>query len=126
MTLKEINELLNRMDELVQAQKNYVFSKSVSGSDEYASFIDEDVKTFIKNIKQKPGKDIWLIGGGNLAREFFKGNLIDEFQLLSTILESERYRFKNLKKFRNKQEVQESIERIKKLCASEVEADSAQ
>ena len=61
--------------------KNYVFSKSVSGSDEYASFIDEDVKTFIKNIKQKPGKDIWLIGGGNLAREFFKENLIDEFQL---------------------------------------------
>ena len=43
--------------------------------------IDEDVKTFIKNIKQKPGKDIWLIGGGNLAREFFKENLIDEFQL---------------------------------------------
>ncbi|MCY9139116.1 hypothetical protein [Peribacillus frigoritolerans] len=35
-----------------------IFSKSVSGSDEYASFIDEDVKTFIKKIKQKPGKDI--------------------------------------------------------------------
>ncbi|MGE7929011.1 dihydrofolate reductase family protein [Lysinibacillus xylanilyticus] len=60
---------------------NYVFSKSVSGSDEYASFINEDVETFINNIKQQSGKDIWLIGGGNLAREFFKGNLIDEFQL---------------------------------------------
>jgi len=60
---------------------NYVFSKSVSGSDEYATFINEDIKTFIKNLKQKPGKDIWLIGGGNLAREFFKENLIDEFQL---------------------------------------------
>ncbi|MBT2649054.1 dihydrofolate reductase family protein [Bacillus sp. ISL-34] len=24
---------------------------------------------------------MWLIGGGNLAREFFKENLIDEFQL---------------------------------------------
>ncbi|WP_129730227.1 dihydrofolate reductase family protein [Ectobacillus funiculus] len=61
--------------------KNYVFTKSVSGTDEYASFIDEEVKTFIENLKQKPGKDIWLIGGGNLAREFFKENLIDEFQL---------------------------------------------
>ena len=60
---------------------NYVFSRSVSGSDEYASFINEDVKNFIKNIKQQPGKDIWLIGGGNLAHEFFKENLIDEFQL---------------------------------------------
>lgn len=61
--------------------ENYVFSRSVSGSDEYASFINEDVKTFISNIRKKPGKDIWLIGGGNLAQEFFKENLIDEFQL---------------------------------------------
>ncbi|WP_313891827.1 dihydrofolate reductase family protein [Psychrobacillus sp.] len=61
--------------------KNYVFSKSASGSDKYATFIDEEVKTFIENIKQEPGKDIWLIGGGNLARAFFKENLIDEFQL---------------------------------------------
>ncbi|MEC0344248.1 dihydrofolate reductase family protein [Peribacillus frigoritolerans] len=94
-----INRLLERIDSVVMGKgtydvirgfdrnypycdfKNYVFSKSVSGSDEYASFIVEDVKIFIKNIKQKPGKDIWLIGGGNLARKFFKENLIDEFQL---------------------------------------------
>lgn len=69
------------MDYPYSDYKNYVFSKSVSGSDEYASFINEDVKTFIHKIKQEPGKDIWLIGGGNLAREFFKENLIDEIQL---------------------------------------------
>ncbi|MEW5552366.1 deaminase [Peribacillus frigoritolerans] len=73
------NSLLERIDTVVMGKgtndvirgfdmnypycdyKNYVFSKSVSGTDEYASFIDEDVKTFIKNIKQKPGKDIWLM-----------------------------------------------------------------
>ncbi|MEH7335805.1 dihydrofolate reductase family protein [Neobacillus drentensis] len=93
------NSLLERIDTVVMGKgtydvvrgfdidypysnyKNYVFSKSISESDEYVSFIDEDVKTFIQNLKQKPGKDIWLIGGGNLAREFFKGNLIDEIQL---------------------------------------------
>lgn len=93
------NSLLNRIDTVVMGKgtydairafamdypysdyKNYVFSKSVSGSDEYASFINEDVETFINNLKQQPGKDIWLIGGGNLARDFFNGNLIDEFQL---------------------------------------------
>ncbi|MEH7609833.1 dihydrofolate reductase family protein [Gottfriedia acidiceleris] len=63
------------------AYKNYVFSKSATGSDEYATFIDEDIKTFIMGLKQQPGKDIWFVGGGNLAREFFKENLIDEFQL---------------------------------------------
>lgn len=93
------NSLLNRIDTVVMGKgtydtirgfdidypysdyKNYVFSKSVSGSDEYASFINKDVEAFINNLKQQPGKDIWLIGGGKLAREFFKGNLIDEFQL---------------------------------------------
>ncbi len=93
------NSLLNRIDTVVMGKgtydtirgfdidypysdyKNYVFSKFVSGSDEYASFINKDVEAFINNLKQQPGKDIWLIGGGKLAREFFKGNLIDEFQL---------------------------------------------
>jgi len=93
------NSLLNRIDTVVMGKgtydtirgfamdypysnfKNYVFSTSVSGSDEYATFINEDVDTFINHLKQQPGKDIWLIGGGNLAGDFFKGNLIDEFQL---------------------------------------------
>ncbi|MEO4052975.1 dihydrofolate reductase family protein [Solibacillus sp. CAU 1738] len=60
---------------------NYVFSTSVEGKDEYAEFVNENVKRFITDLKEQPGKDIWLIGGGNLAREFFKENLIDEFQL---------------------------------------------
>ncbi|MEB2629242.1 hypothetical protein [Peribacillus frigoritolerans] len=36
------------MDYPYSGYENHVFSKSVSGSDEYASFIDEDVKTYIK------------------------------------------------------------------------------
>ncbi|MBG9465132.1 diacylglycerol kinase [Bacillus thuringiensis] len=60
---------------------NYVFSSSMEGKDEYAQFTKENVKTFITNLKKQPGQDIWLIGGGKLAHEFFKENLIDEFQL---------------------------------------------
>ncbi|MNY44891.1 hypothetical protein D3C86_1799560 [compost metagenome] len=40
--------------------------------------------------------------------------LVAELQILSAALESERVRFKNLKKFRNKLEVQESLARLKK------------
>ncbi|QKE72742.1 dihydrofolate reductase [Arthrobacter citreus] len=69
------------MDYPYSTYKNYVFSKSTTGSDEYATFIDEDIKTFVENLKQAQGKDIWLVGGGNLARDFFKENLIDEFQI---------------------------------------------
>ena len=93
------NALLERIDTVVMGKGTYdvirgfdidypysdfkscVFSKSVSGSDEYATFIDVEIKSFINKIKQQPGKDIWLIGGGKLAREFFKENLIDEIQL---------------------------------------------
>ncbi|XRG80033.1 hypothetical protein V5E38_06915 [Rossellomorea sp. GAMAL-10_SWC] len=32
------------------AYKNYVFSKSATGSDKYATFIDEDIKTFIMGL----------------------------------------------------------------------------
>lgn len=39
--------------------------------------------------------------------------LVTELQILSAALESERVRFKNLKKFRNKAEVQESLARLK-------------
>ena len=44
--------------------------------------------------------------------------LVAELQILSAALESERYKFKNLNKFRNKTEVQESLKRIKGLLAS--------
>ncbi len=52
--------------------------------------------------------------------------LIDEFVFLSKALESERYRFKTIEKFRNKPKVVESIKRIKKSLASLEENSSAQ
>lgn len=43
--------------------------------------------------------------------------LISEFQALSVALESERYRFKELNRFREKQEVKSSLERVRELVA---------
>lgn len=61
--------------------------------------------------------------GFDLAKEQDDGShkyvqLVVELQNLSAALESERYRFKNLVKFREKTEVQESLRRIKDLLAS--------
>lgn len=46
--------------------------------------------------------------------------LVTELQALSAALESERYRFKELKKFRNKAEVKTSVAHLKELFSEEL------
>ncbi|KAB2964311.1 MAG: dihydrofolate reductase [Thermoanaerobaculia bacterium] len=60
----------------------FVFSRERAGTiDENVTFVAEDVEEFARNLRLRPGKDVWLIGGGELARAFFEKNLIDELQL---------------------------------------------
>lgn len=35
----------------------------------------------VAEIRKQPGKNIWLMGGGILAREFLKADLVDELYL---------------------------------------------
>jgi dihydrofolate reductase len=35
----------------------------------------------VERIRKQPGKDIWLMGGGEIAREFLKEDLVDELYL---------------------------------------------
>lgn len=59
-------------------KKNYVFSRSEHPDTEYVSFVQGDILTFIEQLKQEKGKDIWLVGGGQLNSLFLKHHLIDE------------------------------------------------
>ncbi|MCH2193706.1 dihydrofolate reductase family protein [Kordia sp.] len=43
-------------------------------------FIAKDHKEFVKNWKQQEGKDIWLIGSGQINAILLNENLIDELQ----------------------------------------------
>ena len=56
----------------------YVFSKSRKEENEYVTFVNEDIPQFTKNLKNKNGKTIWLVGGGNLLDTFMKEKLVDE------------------------------------------------
>jgi dihydrofolate reductase len=51
--------------------KCYVFSKTL-GSIAHEDFavVKESPKLFIEELKKKKGKDIWLMGGGELTRAF--------------------------------------------------------
>lgn len=60
----------------------YVFSKSQQpGPRDGFIYVNESPATFIDKLRSIPGKDIWLMGGGELAREFLKADLIDEVHL---------------------------------------------
>jgi dihydrofolate reductase len=65
-------------------KKCYVFSNSEKGSNGNVEFVNEDVVEFTKRLKSQEGSKIWMVGGGNLLREFFKNNLIDEYVVTIT------------------------------------------
>ncbi len=59
--------------------KNYVFSRTMEKSpDESVEIISTDAAEFIRGLKDQDGKDICVMGGGELARALFEADLIDE------------------------------------------------
>lgn len=59
--------------------KNYVLSRTLKGSpDKNVEIIREDVVEFIRKLKIQEGQDIFVMGGGLLAKPLFEANLIDE------------------------------------------------
>src|SRR5271163_4203109 len=60
----------------------YVFSRSQPpGERNGVTFVDESPTTFVHRLRKRSGKDIWLMGGGELARDFLKADLVDELYL---------------------------------------------
>jgi dihydrofolate reductase len=59
--------------------KNYVLSRTLMESpDKNIELIRKDAVEFIRKLKTEAGKDIFVMGGGMLARPLFEANLIDE------------------------------------------------
>lgn len=63
----------------------YVFSRNPKDAhDEYATFVSGDVVHFVSELRQKQGKTIWLVGGGEINSLLLQNNLIDEIILTLT------------------------------------------
>lgn len=66
-------------------KENIVFTKRhINEKHPHIKFIDTDVVRFVKELKSKPGKDIWLVGGGDMIRTFNQNDLIDEHIIFRT------------------------------------------
>jgi dihydrofolate reductase len=57
---------------------NYVFSRTPTAAPAGVTLVRDDAAGFVRQLKGEPGKDICLMGGGDLARTLFEADLIDE------------------------------------------------
>lgn len=65
-----------------KGMETYIFSKALKQSDvEGVEVISGNLKEFIGKLKTKEGKNIWLSGGGELAKSFLNEDLVDEISL---------------------------------------------
>lgn len=56
----------------------YVFSRTFAENTEDVKFVHDDVLNFVNQIKSENGKNIWLVGGGELLNSLMKEKLVDE------------------------------------------------
>lgn len=65
-----------------KSQTNCVFTRNPDAADApYVKFISGDITAFVADLKQQPGKDIFLVGGGQINALLLEAGLIDELQV---------------------------------------------
>ena len=64
------------------AMRMYVMSRTREpGERGGVIFVNEPPAALVAQIRRQGGTDIWLMGGGELAREFLRDDLVDEIYL---------------------------------------------
>lgn len=61
--------------------RHVVFSRRAPPADAPpgVEFVSEAIGPFVGRLREQPGKDIWLMGGGELIASFLDARAIDEF-----------------------------------------------
>lgn len=93
-----MNEFMKSIDTTVFGRKTYeaalglgakfdskdrsiVFSRGArpSNAPPGVEFVNEPIGQFVSRLREQPGKDIWLMGGGDLIASFLDERAIDDF-----------------------------------------------
>ena len=70
--------------------KNYLFSRRPQAQSQARSqasllpgfeYVGEPIKTFAQRLRAQPGKNIWMMGGGEIIASFLDEGEIDEFNI---------------------------------------------
>lgn len=93
-----MNEFMKSIDTMILGRKTYEVSLELGGKFDSSSrtivfshqappadtppgveFVNDAIASFVKRLREPPGKDIWLMGGGDLIASFLDEQAIDEF-----------------------------------------------
>jgi len=70
--------------------KHYVFSKKAKSAARFtgAELVSGTVRAFARKLRAAPGKDVWLMGGGELAAAFLDAGELDrlDFAVIPTLI----------------------------------------
>ena len=65
-----------------KGKKNFVFTrKKDTPQDKEIEYVNKNVISFIKDLKDQTGKNIWCVGGGEFIALLLNNHLIDEIRL---------------------------------------------
>jgi len=61
--------------------RTIVFSRQAPPADAppMVEFVSQPVAPFVRQLRDQPGKDIWMMGGGDIIASFLDAGAIDEF-----------------------------------------------
>jgi dihydrofolate reductase len=96
-----------------EGMTTYVFSntlKEVSGG-KNTRLASGDVAATVKNLRQEPGKDMWLFGGAELTTAFINQGLLDEIwvSIHPIVLGAGKPLFQNIKERKNLKLVEHKV-----------------
>jgi len=75
-------EMSLRIGAKFESKERYiVFSRHAppAGAPSGVEFVSGPIRPFVNRLREQPGKDIWLMGGGDLIASFLDEQAIDQF-----------------------------------------------
>jgi dihydrofolate reductase len=69
------------MGDMFSGKEVIVFSRTLKSARAGVTIVDTDPAETVRALKQKPGKDIWLFGGGSMFRTLADAGLVDTVEV---------------------------------------------
>jgi dihydrofolate reductase len=69
------------MGDMFSGKEVIVFSRTLKSARPGVTVVNTDPADTVRALKEKPGKDIWLFGGGSMFRSLVDANLVDTVEV---------------------------------------------